>query len=80
MLSASGLPSLAFDNGYKKSVRAVLLLVPLVEAFALPITVERANLQKPHAEYTHIYRRPALPRPLPVEYTYPQGIYRLLHS
>ena len=51
MLSASGLPSLAFDNGYKKSVRAVLLLVPLVEAFALPITVERANLQKPHAEY-----------------------------
>lgn len=35
----------------QKSVRAVPLLVPLVEAFALPIFAERANLQKPHAEY-----------------------------
>ncbi|MDE6421842.1 MAG: hypothetical protein K2K95_00300 [Muribaculaceae bacterium] len=38
----------------RKSVRAVLLLVPLVEVFAVPITVERANLQKPYAEYVHI--------------------------
>lgn len=35
----------------QKSVRAIPLPVPLAEAFALPITVERANLQKPHAEY-----------------------------
>ena len=63
MLSASGLPSLAFDNGYKKSVRAVLLLVPLVEAFALPGIVERANLQKPHAEYVHILRQQMLTHP-----------------
>ncbi|MDE6006891.1 MAG: hypothetical protein K2G67_05005 [Muribaculaceae bacterium] len=27
------------------------MLAPLVEAFALPGIVERANLQKPHAEY-----------------------------
>jgi len=28
-----------------------LLPVPLLEALELPITVERANPQKPHAEY-----------------------------
>ena len=39
------------DRLVKKSVRAVLLLVPLSEAFALPISVERANMRKPHAEY-----------------------------
>ena len=37
--------------GTKKSVRAILLLVPHLEALELPIGVERANLQKPHAEY-----------------------------
>lgn|GEM_PF-2489101 len=32
-------------------MRAVLLLVPHLEALELPGIVERANLQKPHAEY-----------------------------
>jgi len=32
-------------------VRAILLSVLLVEAFALPGIVERAKMQKPHAEY-----------------------------
>ncbi|MDE5584736.1 MAG: hypothetical protein K2I92_00160 [Muribaculaceae bacterium] len=54
-------------------MRAVLLLVPLVEAFALPIVVERANLQKPHAEYVHILRQLMLSHPLPARYTYPQA-------
>ena len=42
---------MGWNYGDKKSVRAVLLPVPLVEAFALPISVERANMQRPHAEY-----------------------------
>ena len=29
------------------------LLVPLIEALVLPIVAERANLQKPHAEYDY---------------------------
>ena len=31
------------------------LLVPLLEALELPITVERANTQKPHAEHVYIH-------------------------
>ncbi len=47
-------PALALDWFKKtKSARPYLLPVPLVEAFALPIFVERANLQKPHAEYVY---------------------------
>ena len=38
---------------YKKSARTLPLLVPQLEAFALPIFVERANLQRPHAEYEY---------------------------
>ena len=49
--SAPGKHNVEIRYGYIKSVRAVLLLVPLSEALELPITVERANLQKPHAEY-----------------------------
>ena len=46
--------ALALDWFIKiKSARPYLLPVPLVEAFALPIVVERANLQKPHAEYVY---------------------------
>lgn len=45
------MPMLILMAIIQKSVRAVLLPVLLVEAFALPITVERANMQKPHAEY-----------------------------
>ena len=54
-----------------------MLLAPLVEAFALPIFVERAELQKPHAEYVQIHRQQAFARMLPVVYTYPQGDYCL---
>ena len=39
-----------------------MLPVPLVEAFALPIVVERANLQKPHAEYVYTSAVRALSR------------------
>ena len=28
-----------------------LLLIPLSEALVMPFSVERANLQKPHAKY-----------------------------
>lgn len=48
---ASGLPHwlkrLVFRN--KKRESHTVLLVPLVEAFALPESVERADMQRPHA-------------------------------
>ena len=47
---ASGLLFLSSIVKKKNSVRAVLLLVSLLEAFALPESVGRAT-QKPHAEY-----------------------------
>ena len=34
-----------------ENVRSVLLPVPRMEALVLPGIVERANLQRPHAEY-----------------------------
>lgn len=41
-------------NGKKKR-ESLTLPVPRIEALALPIKVERANTQKPHAEYeTHL--------------------------
>ena len=36
-------------------MRAIPLLVPHLEALELPIFVERANMQKPHAEYEYSY-------------------------
>ncbi len=46
--------ALALDWFIKnKNVRPYLLPVPRSEAFALPIVVKRANLQKPHAEYAY---------------------------
>ncbi|OKY85806.1 MAG: hypothetical protein BHV69_04380 [Bacteroidales bacterium 52_46] len=48
------IPALALDWFIIiKSARPYSLPVPPVEAFALPIVVERANLQKPHAEYAY---------------------------
>ncbi|MDE6811292.1 MAG: hypothetical protein K2J15_02970 [Muribaculaceae bacterium] len=38
----------------KNAREPILLLVPLSEALELPITVERANMQKPHAEMISI--------------------------
>ena len=63
--------------GTKKSVRAILLLVPHLEALELPIGVERANLQKPHAEYDISLSGTVVPDRV---YAYPPGIYRLPHS
>ncbi len=36
----------------KEDVRPVLLLIPRLEALVLPISVERTNTKKPHAEYS----------------------------
>lgn len=62
------------QSGYttkKENVRASSLPVPRIEALALPIVAERANMQKPHAEYD-ICRQSALTCKLLVIITYPQ--------
>ena len=64
---------------YKKSVRTLLLLVPLVEAFALPISVKRAKCRglTRNMNTTSLKRSRA---PISVGFAYPQGIYFLLDS
>lgn len=69
---APALPSIWLLMYYeKKSVRAVPLPVPLVEALELPIFVERANNAEPHAEYVSIHQRHTRERSPLVEYTHP---------
>ncbi len=62
-----------------ENVRSILLLVLPLEALELPGIDERANMQRPHAEYA-IRPCPTLSRRAWTEYTYPPGIYCLLHS
>lgn len=63
----------------KKSVRALRFARSTNGGSGLPGKVERANMQKPHAEYDYNANKSAH-APMAGIYTYPQDIYYLPHS